>query len=161
LERVNIYEIHQKSTKAFIAVGFVFFILGIAMLISYSDFDSQFPSNDWNSIIYMGQGIIFILIGIYNLKYKKYFIEWDDNKIRYFLKADKKINCIEISNIKAVEIKINKVFIQTYDNPKAIELNFEQIEYKKLKKIKGKFEALNSALHKVSIFGRDTLSNCM
>ena len=92
------------------------------------------------------QGIVFVLLGLYQLKYRNYFIEWDETEIRYFIKGEKKIRRIEISKIKSIEIKTNKIVIQINEYEEKIQLVFELVEYNTLTRIKKKFEELKSKL---------------
>jgi hypothetical protein len=147
-ERINLYKLRQGSTKVYIAVGIVFLVLGLVLLFTYLSLDTEFSGHNWNSVLYALQGIVFILIGFYYLKYRKYFIEWNDSEITYRLKGDKHTKRIEISDIKALEIKINKVIIHSDEHTKAVELNFEQIEYKTLRKIKDRFETIKERINK-------------
>ena len=94
MERINIYKIKGSFIKAFIAIGFLFLILGLIILSRaiYIGFDTRFFGGHWNSIIYIFQGIVFIVMGFYQLNYRSYFIEWNENEIKYFLRGDKQIS---------------------------------------------------------------------
>jgi hypothetical protein len=144
MERINIYKIKGSFIKAFIAIGFLFLILGLIILSRaiYIGFDTRFFGGHWNSIIYIFQGIVFIVMGFYQLNYRSYFIEWNENEIKYFLRGDKQIRNINISTIKSIEIKTTTVVIESYENE--VVLEFDLVEYGVLKRIKDKFEELKT-----------------
>jgi len=148
MERINIFKIKKNFIQAFIGFGIIFIMLGLTLLLRALTvgFDYNFFGGDWNSILYIVQGIVFVLLGLYQLKYRNYFIEWDETEIRYFIKGEKKIRRIEISKIKSIEIKTNKIVIQINEYEEKIQLVFELVEYNTLTRIKKKFEELKSKL---------------
>jgi len=148
MEKISIYKIKQKTLKAVIGIGVVFIFLGLTLLIRaiYVGFNTNFFGGNWNSVNFIAQGIIFTLLGLHGLKYRNYFIEWDENQIRYLIKGEKKIRIIEISKIVSIEIKLNKIICQLNEHKEKIELEFEAVEYSVLKRIKDKFEELKTNL---------------
>ena len=148
MERINLFKIKKNFIKVFVGFGIIFILLGLIILLSALNvgFNYSFFGGYWNSIIYIVQGIIFILLGFYQLKYKNYFVEWDEKEIRYFIKGEKQIRHIEISEIKSIDIKQNKIVIQISKHEEKIEIEFELVEYNTLTKIKKKFEELKANL---------------
>jgi hypothetical protein len=148
MERINIFKIKKNFIQAFIGFGIIFIMLGLTLLLRALTvgFDYNFFGGDWNSILYIVQGIVFVLLGLYQLKYRNYFIEWDETEIRYFIKGEKKIRRIEISKIKSIEIKTNMIVIQINEYEEKFQLVFELVEFNTLTRIKMKFEELKSKL---------------
>jgi hypothetical protein len=82
-----VFRTSKLFSRLFIILGCLFAIIGILLFInSLSDgFDTRFPSGDWNSVIFIVQGLLFVAMGVGNLMVKKYFIEWDEIELRFLL----------------------------------------------------------------------------
>ncbi|NMB58110.1 MAG: hypothetical protein GYA12_03000 [Chloroflexi bacterium] len=116
--------------------------MGILILIKaiIRGFDMRFPSGDWNFLFMTIQGILFIIMGVGNIIVKKYFIEWDDNEIRFLLPDTKKLETIKIDNINSVSIRLFEIELQLKDNTRILDLS--NLEFEDIKKIKEKFEII-------------------
>lgn len=80
MTRVYLFKYPGWLAKFFLVLGGIIFILGFILFIRavISGFNTAFPSGDWSSVIYIVQGILFILMGTIGLIYRRYYIEWDD-----------------------------------------------------------------------------------
>jgi len=152
MERMTIFNVKKNLSKGVITIGILVGIFGLILLSRalYTGFDTHVIDGDWNTVVIIGQGIFFILLGFQQLKYRDFFIEWDENKISYLLNGDKQIKYIDISNIKAIEINSNKIIIlvteiqNKIETNKEIELNFKQVDSDIMKRIRDKFKELKS-----------------
>ena len=143
MERIRVYKVLKGLAKFFIIFGAVFTILGLSLIIksTISGFNFRFLSGDWNSVIFLFQGILFISIGYFNLKNEKYFIEWDTNELRFFLPDRKIIETIKLSEIKSVEIRLFEIEIRMPDTVRTI--NLENLEFEDLRRVKKKIEEIS------------------
>lgn len=148
MEKIKIYKAKKDVIKFLMISSLIFFFLGIALLILalINGFNTEFPGGDWNSVVISLQGILFFFTGYEALKSDKYFIEWDTEKMNYFLPKTKEIQTVKFSDIKAIEIKLAEINFQVSDNAKT--LNLQNVEYSKLREIKDKFEDLQNNLAK-------------
>ncbi|HEY5592160.1 MAG TPA: hypothetical protein VIK55_14240 [Paludibacter sp.] len=145
MERIKIFTINKGLTKFFIISGIVCFVSGISLL-TYSlinGFKIEFIGGDWSYVIFTIEGILFFLLGYSNLIYGKYFIEWNDEELKYLLPKNKHAETIKISDIEAIEIKLFEISIQLPGSNK--KLNLENVRFKELKSIKTKFEEIKRA----------------
>jgi len=80
MDRIRVFKGKEWLAKFFIVFGAAYALLGIGLAIKYAiaGFNSHFPSGDWNSVLWIFQGILFVILGLASLKSRKYFIEWDE-----------------------------------------------------------------------------------
>lgn len=142
MELIKLYTIKRNTQKFLMFTGLFFFLFGLFLLIYFLNigFDTNFPKGDWNSIIFTLQGVLFFATGYSQLRYERYFIEWDSTKLRYFLPKDKVIQTINLSDI--LDLKINNNIVIINSKEKEITINLKNIEYHKLKRIKKRFKEI-------------------
>jgi len=142
MERIKVFKGKEWLAKFFVVFGAAYTVFGLALFVNYaiSGFNFHFPSGDWNSVLFFLQGILFVIIGIASLKSRKYFIEWDDKEMRFFLPGTKVIDTVIIDDIKSVNIKLFEIELELKNGPKKI--NLENLEFEDIRKIKGKLEKL-------------------
>jgi hypothetical protein len=140
MERVGVSKVYPGLAKFFIVFGLILFLFGIAMLIKslINGFNIHFPAGDWNSVTYTIQGILFILLGYFNLKKRKYFIEWDDSEFRYLLPDTKKIETINFEQIESVTIGLFEIDLKLKTGIRTLTL--DNLRFEDLRRIKEKFE---------------------
>jgi hypothetical protein len=112
-------------------------ITGILLLIKalVYGFNNQFPSGDWNSVLFTLQGILFLIMGVGNLRARRYFIECNDQEIRFLLPDTKKPETIQLGEIKSVTIRLFEIELSLKDKLKILDLRHMQFEdLKKSKK---------------------------
>ncbi|HOU96934.1 MAG TPA: hypothetical protein PLN06_10010 [Bacteroidales bacterium] len=143
MTHINIYKDSKGLSKFFIVFGCIFTIIGIVFLIVLlkNGFDSNFLSGDWSSIFFIIEGLFFIFIGTYNMALRKYYIEWDDNELRFFLPKTKKDESIRLQDIVSVNIGLFEIEINLPNQKKILDLS--NLQFEDIKKIKTKFEAFN------------------
>jgi len=142
MDRIKVYKGKDGLAKFFVVFGTFFTLAGLALLIKYviAGFNFNFPSGDWNSILFTFQGILFIIIGTANLKSRKFFIEWDDNELRFLLPDTKGVETIKIDDIQLVSIKLFEIELKLKNGVKT--LNLENLQFEDIRKIKEKFEKI-------------------
>lgn len=143
MERIRVSRVYPGLSKFFIIFGSIFSILGFCLLIKslISGFNVQFPSGDWNSVTFTIQGLLFILLGYSNLKSGKYFIEWDDNELRFLLPDTKKIESIKFDQIQSISIRLFAIELKLADCTRTI--NLDNLQFEDLRKVKEKFEHIS------------------
>ena len=95
---------------------------------------------DWNYLFYTMLGIIFFALRYSNKRNEKFFIQWDDKEMKYLLSKDKTIETIRFVDIKKITMQLYEIKIELPSAEKTISL--ENVQFKDLRKIKEKFEAL-------------------
>ena len=143
MERIRVFKVRKGLAWFIIIFGTFFTILGVLILIKslINGFIIHFPSGDWNSVIFTLQGLLFIIMGYSNLKNKKYYIEWDDKKLRFLLPYTKKVETIIFSEITSVKIKLFEIEFKLTDSVRT--LNLDNLEFDDLRKVKKKFEEIS------------------
>lgn len=142
MERIRVSKFYPGLAKFFIIFGIIFSILGFSQLIKslIRGFNDQFLSGDWSSVIFTIQGILFILLGYSNLKSGKYFIEWDENELRFLLPDTKKVEVIKIDQIQSVRIRLFEIELKLSNCTRT--LNLDNLQFEDLRKVKEKFELI-------------------
>lgn len=140
MKRINVYKTSTVFSKFFIVFGAIFTILGILLLIKAlpNGFNTTFSSGDWNSVLFTIQGLLFILMGAGNLSVRKYYIEWDDNELRFLLPDTKKVETIKIIDIVSVTNRLFEIELELPDKTRTLDLN--NLQFEDLRMIKEKFE---------------------
>jgi len=142
MERIRVFKGKEWLAKFFVFFGVAYTIFGLALFVNYaiSGFNSHFPSGDWNSVLFFFQGMLFIIMGFASLKSRKYFIEWDDKEMRFFLPGAKVVDSVIIDDIRSVNIRLFEIELELKNGPKKI--NLENLEFEDIRKIKGKLEKI-------------------
>jgi hypothetical protein len=147
MERIKVFKIYPGVAKFFLIFGIIFFILGLSLLIRSISlgFNTRFPSGDWDSVLFTVQGILFSLIGYFSLNSRKYFIEWDENELRFLLPETKKTEAIKIDQIQSVKIRLYEIELKLSDITRT--LNLVNLHFEDLRKVKEKFELIANSRH--------------
>lgn len=142
MTRIQVFKSSSSFSWFILVFGSVFLVLGIILFIRalVEGFEWQFFSGDWNSVIYILQGILFLVMGLSNLLNRKFFIEWDDSEIRFLLPKKKEVETVRIPEISSVEIRLFEIQISLPDKTHLLDLN--NLQFEDLRKIKEKFESI-------------------
>jgi hypothetical protein len=140
MERIRVSKVYPGVAKFFLIFGIIFSALGVFLLINslIKGFNLRFPSGDWDSILFPIQGIFFILLGYSSLNSRKYFIEWDDNELRFLLPDTKKPEAIKFDQIQSVYIKLYEIELELSNSTRTLKL--DNLQFEDLRKVKDKFE---------------------
>jgi hypothetical protein len=144
MTRINVFKTSTSFYRLFIILGSIFAVLGVLLIIKalINGFNIKFPSGDWNSVFYTIQGLLFIIMGAGNLSVRKYYIEWDDNELKFLLPDTKKIETIKLGDIISVTIRLFEIELKLPDKTRTLDLN--NLQFEDLKKIKEKFENIKN-----------------
>jgi hypothetical protein len=142
MERIRLYRISTFLSWTLIVIACLNAAFGIALLIK--NMEQGYASEDSFKIVHpvfmILQGIVFLIWGIYNLRKRKFYIEWDETELRLFLPDTKKIEKVKFSDIQSVIIRLFEIELKLPDKCRIIDLN--NLEYEDLKKVKKKFEKI-------------------
>lgn len=141
MERIKLLKGSPVFGKFYIIAGAIFAALGLIVTANNltDGFDIKFTGGDWSFVFFTFQGILFVIMGFSFLNRQKYFIEWDENEIRYLLPYTSTTEVIRVDEIKSADIKLFEIEVRLKEGSKKISL--ENLEYEDLKKIKEKFSA--------------------
>jgi len=144
MERIKVFKGKDGLAKFFVIFGIFFTLIGLTLFIKniITGFNFHFPSGDWNSVLFIFQGILFIIMGASYLKNRKYFIEWDDRELRFLLPDTKVVETVKIAEIQSVNIKLFEIELKLINGFK--NLNLENLQFEDIKKIKEKFEKIQT-----------------
>jgi hypothetical protein len=142
MTKIKVFKVYREVAWVLIVIGSIIFFYGTILFIKalISGFNCHFPSGDWISVFFVVQGPITFLMGFFNLRNTKYFIEWDDIEIHLFLPGTKKVEKIDISDISSVIIKLFEIQFMLAGKKRI--LNLDSLQSEDLRKIKEKFESL-------------------
>lgn len=119
--------------------GGLLFVLGsFGFIKSWQEgFDTTFLGGNWNFVFNILQGILFIGLYFYSRKNTKYFMEWDDQQITYYLPDTTKPQHCLFHSIKEVQIKLLNIEFSTPEGQK--NLSLELLNYEDIKDLKSLF----------------------
>ncbi len=140
MTRVKAFRTQKILSKIMIGFGVLFLAVGIFAVAELLFKDSDF---NWTPLFQGFQGVFFIGLGVYNLRNEKYYIEWDDQQVRFFLPQTKQLEVINIEDIQSIEVKLFEIELQLENRNYTLDLNTMQDEA--LKQVKAKFKDLQEA----------------
>mgnify|MGYP000014696627 CR=1 FL=1 len=142
MEKIKVYKSGMFIAKFFLVFGIIFTLFAAAFVVKYliAGFDTRFLEGNWSFVFFSFQGILFIIMGASALYGRKYFIEWDDNEIRYLLPGNKKPEVIRFDDIISVNIRLFQIEIMVSSGIKTIQL--DNLRFEDLRKVKEIFENL-------------------
>ncbi len=146
MKRASLYKYNKGVAWFFICAGAFEAIAGIiwfGMAIN-KGFDNKFVGGDWFSVIYLIQGILFLSGGLWMNWYKRFFVEWDSESLRFRTIESKKIISVDLSDIKAIDIRVYQILLSAGDD--ILTINLENSPYKDLKYLKEQFSILRESL---------------
>jgi len=148
MERIKIFKLQKGLNKFFLIGGLLSFVLGMILFLHSLQigFRTAFLGGDWNNFIFILQGILFFFVGYSNIRYQKYFIEWNDIAFRYLLPQNKVSETIKLSEIRNIEIKLSEIHLQLSEGN--ITLNLKKFHFSELRRIKEKFEEIKIKMDK-------------
>ncbi|MFP4065391.1 MAG: hypothetical protein ACLFS0_07800 [Bacteroidales bacterium] len=133
--------------RFFMGMGAVLFLLGIGLFVYDTWFIAE-EKESWVKVNYITlafQGVVAWWVGLNTIRNEKYFVEWDDEVIRWWLPRRKEIETIRIKDILSVEKKDNLMInLGLKDAQKTFSLKF--FFYPERKLIVDKFEAIGQSL---------------
>jgi hypothetical protein len=143
MTRIEVYIYPKALSKIGIGLGSCLLLLGLFSFTKAisDDFNTAFLSGDWNSVLNIVQGLLFVGLGVYNFRNKKYYIEWDKEELRFVLPDSKKLEKIKFSEIQSVNIKLFEIELHLSPNRKRT-LDINNLRDEDLKKVKSEFKTL-------------------
>ncbi len=149
MERIEFYQKKKGHTKFSMISSLVVFLLSMPVLVYclIAGFRTEFPNGDWNAVLVPVLAILFFFSGYSTLKMKQFFIEWDDEKLSYFLPKSKTTTTIKFSDIRKVTIDLLEIKIHLPEKEHSIHLGI--FPFNELRRIKEKFEELNADIDKL------------
>jgi hypothetical protein len=139
MERIRVFKSLKGLAKFFIILGTLLTLLSVAILLKslLAGFNTSFPAGDWNSVMFLVQGILFIIMGYSNLYYSRYYIEWDEKELRYYFPGAKHPESIQFSEIESAKIRLFEIELKVHGSIRSLHL--ENLDFEDLKRIKNKF----------------------
>lgn len=144
MERHYVVEANRGLAYVLIIMGVLLACVALALLIKSMITGPEDGALEWTNFLFIIQGISLVVVGLYNLRSRKYFIEWDKDEINFYLPGNKKLDHIRIADINGLDIKLFEVLIHMETGDKRIDL--EHVDFKAIRSIKDKFEEISSML---------------
>ncbi len=144
---IKVYKNNKTAIRFFIGLGAVLFFLGTGLFV-YSTWFVEQGKVTWftgNYIALAFQGVVAWGVGLYSIGNEKYFVEWDDEIIRWWLPRRKEIETIRIEDIRSVEIQKMQIVLTLEHKQKMLNLKF--FFYPERRMIVDKFENIQQSLN--------------
>ena len=144
MERIRIFKGSPVFGKFYIILGSLFALMGIIVSAKNltGGFNAKLNGGDWSFVLFIFQGLLFVLMGYSFIKNKKYFLEWDEWEIRYLLPYTKKTEVIKLDEIESVNIKLFEVVLKLKNGSKIIKL--DNLEFEDIRRIKERFGEISN-----------------
>ncbi|MBZ9652823.1 hypothetical protein [Psychroflexus montanilacus] len=142
MTRVKAFKTQKVFSKLMIGFGVLFLLVGIFAIVKLfiGKSGTESSSVDWTGFLQGFQGLFFIVLGTYNLRNEKYYIEWDEQQLRFFLPQTKQLEVIHFEDIQTIQVKLFEIQLQLKDKNYTLDLN--TMEDEALKQVKAKFKDL-------------------
>ncbi len=146
-EHFRIYKINMNFAKSFLVFGALLFLFFMGIFI-YSLIVDQ--SVAWQYLLFSFQGLIAIFQALFAIKNNRYFVEWDEQQIRYWLPKTPGIESVSFSDIHSVVI--NKLSIDMMlKNGETKIMSLKSLFLPQKRKVKERFETFQKeAIDKVN-----------
>lgn len=143
---IRVYKHNKTAIRFFMALGTVLFFLGTGLFV-YATWFAEEGKVTWfigNYVALAFQGVVAWGVGLYSIGNEKYFVEWDDEVIRWWLPRRKEIETIRIEDIRSVKKDSKKIIVELENTKKDFNLNF--FFYPERKMIVDKFEDIRQSI---------------
>ncbi len=143
---IKVYRHNRTAIRFFLWLGAVLFFLGTGLFVYARWFavEGKVTLFTANYITLAFQGVVAWWVGLYAIRNEKYFVEWDDEVIRWWLPRRKEIETLRIADIRSVRTDRNKIVVELENTQKEFNLNF--FFYPERKMIADKFEGIRQSL---------------
>jgi len=124
---IQLYDRNENSIKFFRALSVLLFAIGtIGLIFRLSSWNMQlFEISLWQNLFLIFQGITTFFILKSSLKFKRFFISWNNYEISYHFPKNKHPEKFRIDEIKALKIVGNEInVLLKSDESKTINLNY-------------------------------------
>jgi hypothetical protein len=142
MQRIQIFRLNKISSKVMIFFGLLVLIFGLTGLVIsvYNGFNID-VFGDWVYLIHVLQGPVFMKIGYSRLMMGRYFIEWNDHKLRYLIPDNLEETEIAIADIRSVNIGFFEITIRLNNGENKI-ISLKEIRTPELNQIRHKFRKI-------------------
>ncbi|HYX05204.1 MAG TPA: hypothetical protein VE912_00585 [Bacteroidales bacterium] len=144
MERINFSKNSEISMYLFLIVGILSLAYAVFRIFKSISNGAGLFTGHHHIMAFLGLitqiifGFIFIFLWYTNSKYRKYYIEWDNEKMRYRLPSSPQTQTITLGKITRADIQSRKLELLFNDTTtKTIDL--EGIDYDDLQKIRDSF----------------------
>lgn len=137
MERIRVNRGNKFLSWFLIIFGIIVIILSVTEIILVKQ---GRPSQ----VILLVESLLLIVMGTMGIRNRRYYIEWDENRMNLFLPSSRKVESIAFSEIKAVDIRLFEIEIDTAAGKKII--NLDSMRFEELKLLKARFEQLQQSL---------------
>jgi hypothetical protein len=144
MTRIRATKRNKGLEKVLLTIGILLVVVSIIMFIIDVVLNSNADLKPLNYILLFIQGVLLIVLASFNTRYRKYYIEWDDDIIEYFLPKVKHPVRIEISDIKNIDIKLFEIHLTVGEDVRIMDLG--HVDFEEIKSIKTKFEEIKSRI---------------
>lgn len=144
MTRIRATKRNKGLEKVLLSIGILLVVVSIIMFIIDAVLNSNADLKPLNYILLFFQGILLIALASFNTRYRKYYIEWDDDIIEYYLPKVKDPVRIEISDIKNIDIKLFEIHLDVGEDVRIMDLG--HVDFEEIKSIKTKFEEIKSKI---------------
>ena len=145
MTRITAIKRNKGLEKVLQIIGILLVVVSIIMFITDVFLNSNADLEPLNYILLFIQGVLLIVLASFNTRYRKYYIEWDDEIIEYYLPKVKHPVRIEISDIKNIDIKLFEIHLDVGGDVKIMDL--EHVDFEEIKSVKSKVEAIISRIN--------------
>ena len=143
MERYYVNKTNKGLAWFLVVIGGVLVIFGLVLLLRFLVDDTQTEFSILNIILYLLQGVMLGILGAINLRSAKYYLEWNENEVRYYLPGTRSVEVIQIGDVEEVEVRLFEIRLRVGGEEKSI--NLENVQFKEIRRIKEKFEVIKTS----------------
>ncbi len=146
-------KIEVSNSKGFVKLifGFVFicFVFGFvtSLYILVRGSEGQAKGEEWYFLTAIFQGAMAILFGLLLFKRERYYIEWDDTMVRYFMPGDNQQETIPVGGIRSVVVRLHEIELILDNSVKVI--NVKSLKPEQVQRVKQQLEIIGQQCKQV------------
>lgn len=145
MEKVQLFKFNKISFRFLLGAAIFFLLFGIGdFVIAIIDgFKYEF-SGDWRSVLFILQGILYLIWARGIRRKTRFFIECDEKEFKYLIPKSKSIKCIAIADMG--KLKMDGIDIRFQAKEIDHHIRLEHIEWQELNLVKTLIKDLQKSL---------------
>ena len=144
MNRTKVFKANKRLATVLLVLGSFLAIVAVGIFIKSQITDGESELGLWDYLPLFLQGILLIVLASFNLRSRKYFIEWDEQYLNYYLPKNRGIEKLEISQITGIQIGLFEIQIKQGKELKTLDL--ENVQFEEIKSIKSQFLEISQSL---------------
>lgn len=145
MERIQLFKFNKISFRFLLgaAIFFILFGIGDFVIAIIDGFKFEFPG-DWRSVLFILQGILYLIWARDVRRKSRFFIECDEKEFKYLIPKSKTLKCVAIADME--KLKMDGIDIRFQAKEIEHHIHLEHIEWQELNRVKELIREVSSGI---------------